>query len=245
MTEHASVGKVLPNYSVYILDEASSGPVPLGYPGEICVGGAGVALGYLNLPHLSVTKFVHDPFADADDVARGWTRMFKTGDRGRLRADGSLIFMRRNEGDNMVKLRGLRIDLDDVASTMVQAAGDVVAEAIVTVRGDDEAQMLVAHVVPRPGQGERLGAVELRKLAQSFPLPVYIRPSLVAAVDRLPQTPNGKVHRRAIEAIDLPKLGQQRPGSGEKLSLEEGELSLLWEEVLNGSMTLSRADLTR
>lgn len=245
MTEHASIGRVLPNYSVYILDEDSSRPVPLGYPGEICVGGAGVALGYLNLRDLSATKFVHDPFADADDEARGWTRMFKTGDRGRLRADGSLIFMGRQGGDSMIKLRGLRIDLDDVANTMVQAAGDVVAEAVVTVRGDDgEAQMLVAHVVLRPGQGETLGAGGLRKLAQSLPLPVYMRPSLVIAVDRLPHTPNGKIDRRAIEAMDLPTLEKQREGGGEKLSLEEGELSLLWEEVLDRSMAVSRAELT-
>ena len=246
LTEHVSVGKVLPNYSVYILDESSSEPVPLGYPGEICVGGAGVALGYLNLPNLSETKFVHDPFADANDVARGWTRMFKTGDLGRLRADGSLVFMGRKEGDNMIKLRGLRIDLEDVANTMVQAAGDVVAEAVVTVRGgdDDEAQMLVAHVVPRPGQGETLRVGELRKLAQSLPLPVYMRPSLVVVVDRLPQTANGKVDRRAIEAMELPSLGQQRERSGDKLSLEEGELSLLWEEVLGRSMTVSRVDFT-
>ncbi|PNY28310.1 Hybrid Polyketide synthase-nonribosomal peptide synthetase [Tolypocladium capitatum] len=244
IAEHASVGKVLPNYSVYILDEASSGPVPLGYPGEICVGGAGVALGYLNLPDLSATKFVHDPFADTDEMARGWTRMFRTGDRGRLRADGSLIFMGRKGGDNMVKLRGLRIDLDDVANTLVRAASDMVAEAVVTVRGDDLAQMLVAHVVPRPGQGETLGAGELRELAHSLPLPVYMRPSLVVGVDSLPHTPNGKVDRRAVEAMELPALGQQRQGSGETLSLTEGELSLMWEEVLDRSMTVSRADLT-
>nr|QPC57090.1 polyketide synthase-nonribosomal peptide synthetase [Tolypocladium sp. 49Y] len=245
MTEHASVGKILPNYSVYILDEVSSKPVPLGYPGEICVGGAGVALGYLNLPDLSEIKFVHDPFADAHDVSRGWTRMFKTGDLGRLRADGSLIFMGRKGGDNMIKLRGLRIDLDDVANTIVQAAGNVVAEAVVTVRGDaDQTQMLVAHVVPRPEQGESLGAEELRKLAQSLPLPVYMRPSLVIAVDRLPHTSNGKIDRRAIEAMELPAPEHNRGESGEKLSLEEGELSLLWEEVLDRSMALPRAELT-
>jgi amino acid adenylation domain-containing protein len=82
--DHASVGRVLPNYSVYILDENSSQPSPLGHPGEICVGGAGVALGYLNLPDISASKFVDDPFADAEDIARGWVKMFKTGDRGRL-----------------------------------------------------------------------------------------------------------------------------------------------------------------
>ncbi|RYP81233.1 hypothetical protein DL769_002063 [Monosporascus sp. CRB-8-3] len=245
IAEHASVGKVLPNYSVYILEEGTSPkPVPLGYPGEICIGGAGVALGYLDLPELSAAKFVHDPFADTDDVELGWTRIFRTGDRGRLRADGSLVFMGRMDGDSMVKLRGLRIDLDDVANTIVQAAEDVVSEAVVTVRGDDEERILVAHVVPRPGREKMLGA-QWRKLAQSLPLPLYMRPSLVVAVDRLPRTPNGKVDRRTIEAMELPALEQQqRAGSGEKLSLEEGELSLLWEEVLGGFAAVPRADLT-
>ncbi|OGM48141.1 hypothetical protein ABOM_002899 [Aspergillus bombycis] len=243
-TEHASVGRVLPNYSVYILDENSSEPVPLGYPGEICVGGAGVALGYLNLPNLSTAKFVLDPFADADDVARGWTRMFKTGDRGRLQADGTLVFMGRKENDNMVKLRGLRIDLDDVANTIVQTASDIVAEAIVTVRGEDEARMLVAHVVLHSEHNKTLAAAELQSLGHRLPLPVYMHPSLVVAVERLPQTPNGKVDRRAIESMDLPRWERSDQGNNRKLSLEEGELSLLWEEVLGQSLAVSRASLT-
>ncbi|KAE8383479.1 hybrid PKS-NRPS [Aspergillus bertholletiae] len=239
-----SVGRILPNYSVYILDENSSEPVPLGHPGEICVGGAGVALGYLNLPDLSAAKFVLNPFADAYDVARGWTRMFRTGDRGRLRADGTLVFMGRKENDNMIKLRGLRIDLDDVANTIVQTADDVVAEAIVTTRGEDEARMLVAHVVLQSDDGKTLAAEELQKLAQRLPLPAYMRPSLIVAVDRLPQTPNGKVDRKAIESMDLPRSEQKDEGSCQKLSLEEGELSLLWEEVLGQSLTVSRTGLT-
>ncbi|KAI1077856.1 hypothetical protein F5B20DRAFT_550573 [Whalleya microplaca] len=246
IAEYASVGKVLPNYSVYILEEgASLNPVPPGYPGEICIGGAGVALGYLNLPELSAAKFVHDPFADADDVERGWTRMFRTGDRGRLRTDGSLVFMGRTEGDCMIKLRGLRIDLDDVASIIAQTAEDVVSEVVVTARGDDEARILVAHVVPRPGRENMFRPEEWWKLAQKLPLPLYMRPSLVVAVDRLPRTPNGKVDRKSIEAMELPMLEQQQHDkSGGKLSLEEGELSLLWEDVLGGCATVSRADMT-
>ncbi|CAG8978702.1 hypothetical protein HYALB_00004685 [Hymenoscyphus albidus] len=244
ITEYTSVGKALPNYSVYILDETSSQPVPLGYPGEICVGGAGVALGYLNLSSLSASKFLEDPFATADDVSRDWTRMFKTGDRGRLLSDGSLIVMGRRDGDTMIKLRGLRIDLDDVANTMVQAASEVIAEAIVTAHGEDEAKRLVAHVVLRPGESEKLGARELRKLAQNLPLPTYMCPSLVVALDSLPRTTNGKVDRKAIQAMDLPLSEEQGDGSTEKLSLQEGEVSLLWEEVLGQSMAGSRVDLT-
>ncbi|KAI0911302.1 hypothetical protein F4823DRAFT_636623 [Ustulina deusta] len=246
IAEHTSVGRVLPNYSVYILGEGTSlKPVPLGYPGEICIAGAGVALGYMNLPETSASKFVHDPFADADDVMRGWTRMFRTGDRGRLRADGSLIFMGRMEGDNMVKLRGLRIDLDDVANTLMQTAEDVVSEAVVTVRGDDETRILVAYVVPRPGREKMLSVEGCRKLAQSLPLPLYMRPSLVIAIDRIPRVSNGKVDRRSVEAMEITVSEEQQcTKGGEKLSLEEGELSLLWEEVLGVSAAVPRAEWT-
>lgn len=256
-----SVGTVLPNYSVYIVAEGSGPgmePLPVGYPGEICIGGAGVALGYLNLPELSAAKFVNDPFADAQDVERGWTRVFRTGDRGSLRPDGSLVFMGRIGGsDAMVKLRGgLRVDLDDIASTIVATAGDRLSEAAVTVRGgdedEDEAQVLVAHVVPR--DDKKAGPQDWQRLMRDLPLPAYMRPSVVIAVDRLPQTPNGKIDRRRIETMDLPVVTnhhqqqqqQQKQRGGEqrkRLSLEEGELSLLWEEVLGGWTTATRAGL--
>ncbi|EEP81634.1 hypothetical protein UREG_06499 [Uncinocarpus reesii 1704] len=211
--DHSSVGRVLPNYSVYILDETSADPVPLGYPGEICIGGVGVAMGYLNLPNLSGAKFTHDPFADAEDVARGWTRMFKTGDRGRLQTDGSLIFMGRMENDSMVKMRGLRVDLDDVANTIVQTAADIVSEAAVALRGEDEGQILVAHVVPYLGQAETLTVAELQKLAQSLPLPAYMRPSLIVPVGHLPRTLNELYQASTLGrmAAHLHRVKEQEP----------------------------------
>jgi thioester reductase-like protein/aryl carrier-like protein len=245
ISEYESVGKVLPNYSVYILDENTGEPVPLGYPGEICIGGGGLALGYLNLPELSAAKFVPNPFAGAEDLARGWTRMFKTGDRGRFQADGSLVFMGRRQNDNMIKLRGLRIDLDDVANTILHTADNIVAEAAVTLRGEEDSQFLVAHVVPRQGQVEVPTDVEWQKLAQRLPLPVYMRPSLIVAIDYFPRTTNGKIDYRALQTADLPTFNWTAGGANQKLSLEEGELSLLWEEVFEGSMAVSRVNLTR
>ncbi|KAJ4347483.1 hypothetical protein N0V95_005404 [Ascochyta clinopodiicola] len=232
---YGSVGKVLPNYSVYIVDEVSSQPVPLGCPGEICIGGAGVAMGYLNLPELSTAKFVGDPFIGAEDTARGWSKMFKTGDRGRLRSDGSLIFMGRTDGDNMIKLHGVRIDLEDVANTLIQTADDVVAEAVVTVHGEDEARMLVAHVVLCEVASSTTTSDTLQEMAQNLPLPAYMRPALVVVTESLPRTSNGKVDRKALAAKDLSALqtqGYKRPSG--KMSLEVGELSLLWTEVLHG-----------
>ncbi|KAH8701279.1 hypothetical protein GQ44DRAFT_764593 [Phaeosphaeriaceae sp. PMI808] len=235
--EYGSVGKVLPNQFVYIVDEVSSRPVPLGCLGEICVGGAGVAIGYLNLPGLSTTKFVRDPFVGAEDAARGWSTMFTTGDRGRLRSDGSLIFMGRTDDDNMIKLRGVRIDLEDVASTLVHTAGDVVAEAVVTVHREDEARMLVAHVVLREGASNSTTSDSLQEMAQNLPLPAYMRPALVVPRESIPRTPNGKVDRKPLTVMELPVLENQgSKGPSGKMSLEVGELSLLWTEVLHGNL---------
>ena len=235
--EYGSVGKVLPNYSVYIMDEVSSQPVPLGCPGEICVGGAGVAMGYLNLPDLTATKFIRDPFVGAEDAGRGWSTMFKTGDRGRLRSDGSLIFMGRADGDNMIKLHGVRIDLEDVSSTLVQTAGDVVAEAVVTAHGEDEARMLVAHVVLREGASKSRTLDSLHEMAQNLPLPGYMRPALVVPREFLPRTPNGKVDRKTLASIKLPVLESKRSKRPNgKMSLEVGELSLLWTEALHDNL---------
>ncbi|KAM5429353.1 putative Hybrid PKS-NRPS biosynthetic cluster [Microsporum canis] len=247
MSEYASVGTVIPNNSVYIVDEFSSQAVPIGFPGEICIGGAGVAMGYLNLPHLSASKFVEDPFTDTADIQRGWSRMFRTGDRGRLRTDGSLVFMGRLGSDRMVKLRGLRIDLDDVANTMVRAAGDVIAEAVITIYGEYEEKILIAHVVPCPGRkGMELAKGGWREIVRRLPLPAYMRPSLVITVNHLPQTPNGKVDRGSLEAPDFQTLKQVCVENEEtkKLSLEEGELRFIWEEVLGESLTSHRAELT-
>nr|QCQ29630.1 polyketide synthase-nonribosomal peptide synthase [Alternaria oxytropis] len=235
--DYGSVGKVLPNYSVYIVDEVSSQLVPLGFPGEICIGGAGVAIGYLNLPELSSAKFIRDPFVTVEDAGREWLTMFKTGDRGRLRPDGSLVFMGRTDGDNMIKLRGVRIDLEDVASNLVHTAGDVVAEAVVTVHGEDEARMLVAHVVLREDASKSITLDSLQEMAQNLPLPAYMRPALVVPREHLPRTSNGKVDRKSLTSMELPMLeNQSSTRHGGKMSLEVGELSLLWTEVLHQHM---------
>lgn len=245
ISEYASVGKVLPNNSIYILDEDSGEPVPLGYPGEICIGGGGLALGYLNLAEFSATKFVHNPFAGAEDLSRGWNRMFKTGDRGWLQDDGSLVFIGRRQNDNMIKLRGLRIDLDDVANTILHAADKTVAGAAVTLRGEEDSKFLVAHVVPRQGQTEITTEIEWQKLTKRLPLPIYMRPSLIVAIDHFPRMASGKIDYKALQTVDLPTFDSTSEGGNQKLSLQEGELSLLWEEVFGGSMAVSRANLTR
>lgn len=224
-----SVGKPIPNSSIYILDEAGK-PVPNGFPGEICVGGTGVALGYLDLAELNKSKFVEDPFALPEDSAKGWSRMYRTGDKGRLLKDGSLVFMGRLDGDTQIKLRGLRIELDEVANTLLRTAQGSLSDAIVSVRGDPE--FLVAHVVFAPGKS--ISDSDLRELARNLPLPQYICPSMIIPLEHLPMTQNGKVDRKAIQALPWPaERPELQPRTTESLTLSEGELRLLWKDVLH------------
>jgi thioester reductase-like protein/acyl carrier protein len=149
--------------------------------------------------------------------------------------------MGRREDDNMVKLRGLRIDLDDVANTLVNSADSVVIEAAVTLRTEHETQILVAHVVLRTGREKEMRTEDLQKMAHTLPLPAYMRPSLIIPVKSLPRTLSGKLDRGAVATWELPPVVKE---GGEKLSLEMGELSLLWNEVLNHSLVTPRTNLT-
>lgn len=220
------VGKALPNYSVYIVDE-NCRALPTGLAGEICIGGAGVALGYLGLPEQTDLKFVSDICASSEDIAKGWTTMYKTGDKGHLLEDGTLVFMGRMDGDNQVKLRGLRIELDDISNALLNARRGLIADAIVTIRGDPP--FLVAHV--RAISGACLDQESLQRLVAELPLPQYMLPSMIIPLESLPTNANGKVDRSAIAALPLPNR-QDKPVSQIPLSLAEGELRLLWEKIL-------------
>ena len=220
-----SVGKAIPNTSVYILDNDSQA-LPIGFPGEIYIGGPGVAGGYLD-SKLTSSKFVHNLFATPEDVAQGWNVMYRTGDKGYLREDGSLVFLGRTEGDSLVKLRGLRIELNEVAHVILDAAQGSLADVVVTVRGRPE--FLVAHVVF--ARGSHLSEAELDALCADLPLPQYMIPSIILASDRLPTTANGKIDRKAVGELPLPARNLRSDEKG-SLTVAEGELRLIWRAVL-------------
>ncbi|KAL4734223.1 lovastatin nonaketide synthase [Aspergillus similis] len=226
-----SVGFPICNTSVYIVDSQTRDILPVGFAGEICIGGAGVALGYLD-PKINNEKFVADPFATAEDVGRGWDRMYRTGDRGCLRADGSLVFLGRVDGDSMVKLRGLRIELDEVAHAILAASQGTLTDAAVTVRGDPE--FLVAHVVL--SQHHELATQDLRLILSRLSLPRYMIPSMILPLDGLPTTPNGKLDRKALSTLPLPAAEPVQENSmmtnHPPLTVAEGELSRLWRQIL-------------
>ncbi|KAM0331382.1 hypothetical protein ACHAQA_003055 [Verticillium albo-atrum] len=224
----SAVGKAIPNTAIYILSEDGKTAFPAGMPGEICIGGSGVARGYLDAG-LSRDKFVPNPFATRDDRARGQDVMYHTGDKGYLRMDGSLAFLGRiNGGETVVKLRGLRIDLNEVANAILAAARkDSLADAIVMVRG--ETQFLVAYVVL--ARGKSLDHEQLDMLLQDLELPRYMIPSMIVPLDRLPTSTNGKVDRAALNALPLPDRHAKGDAKG-TLTVPEGELRVLWQTVL-------------
>ncbi|WP_153045394.1 non-ribosomal peptide synthetase, partial [Pseudomonas syringae] len=182
------IGRPIGNTRIYLLD-AHGQPVPIGVSGEIHIGGAGVARGYLNLPELTAERFLDDPFS-AEPAAR----MYKSGDLGRWLADGNIEYLGRN--DDQVKLRGFRIELGEIESRLSECPG--VREAVVLVRehrpGD---KRLVAYLTAQ--EGAVLSAAQLREqLSQG--LAEYMIPSAFVTLARFPLTPNGKLDRRALPA---------------------------------------------
>ncbi|KAF5710356.1 polyketide synthase [Fusarium mundagurra] len=214
---YSSVGPANPNTSIYILGE-SVNVVPQGLTGEIGVGGVGVALSYRDERSTS-QKFVPNPFATAGYTKKWWTMMYRTRDKGLIRADGGLQFMGRMDCDTTVKLRALRVDLDDVANVMLQQFKDSLEDVVVTVRGDPA--FLVAHVVLTLGAS--MDASKLQELASTPPLPQSMRPALT--------------DRRAIAGLPLPTTPASyeplKKVSDRKPTLAEGELRLIWHNVLS------------
>ncbi|MGW1336506.1 amino acid adenylation domain-containing protein [Streptomyces rubiginosohelvolus] len=178
-----SVGRPLPGWSVRVLD-AHGRPVPPGAPGEIVVGGAGVALGYLNRPALTAERFVPDPREPAG------RRLYRSGDLGRLLPDGTLEHLGRI--DDQVKVRGFRIEPGEIRHVLLE--DPAVSAAAVTVTGGDAgdaaAVRIDAYVVPAPGAGEDPGPVRERAARL---LPPHMVPATVTVLPALPLTANGKL----------------------------------------------------
>ncbi|MEV8517137.1 amino acid adenylation domain-containing protein [Dactylosporangium sp. NPDC051484] len=175
-----AIGGPIPGTRVYVVDDRMRA-VPAGVPGELVIAGAGVALGYLRRPRLTADRFVPDPWGPAG------ARMYRTGDRARQRADGTLEFLGRL--DTQVKVRGHRIELGEVETVLAGCPG--VAAAVAAVRDD----ALAAYVTARPGAGVDPAAIRDAARAK---LPAYAVPATVTVLDALPLTPNGKVDRAAL-----------------------------------------------
>ncbi|WP_414501635.1 amino acid adenylation domain-containing protein [Zymobacter sp. IVIA_5232.4 C2] len=186
--EALHIGRPIDNASVYLLDEQGQ-PVPLGVVGELYVGGAQVARGYLDRPELTAERFLPDPFATELGA-----RMYRTGDLARWRADGTLEYHGRN--DFQVKLRGFRIELGEIEAAIAACEG--IDSAIVVTKGGDQQPYLTAYYTVT-GSGVTPEALQ-GQLAER--LPAYMVPSAWVPLDALPLTANGKVDRRALPEPD-------------------------------------------
>jgi amino acid adenylation domain-containing protein len=185
-----SIGRPIANTQIYILD-AHLRPAPVGAPGELFIGGAGVTQGYLNRPDLTADKFLPDPFRIESS-----NRMYRTGDLARYRPDGDLEFLGRI--DNQVKILGFRIEPEEIEAVLGQHP-DVRAIAVVVREDAPGEKRLVAWLVP----GERpITVPELRSYAQHR-LPAHMVPSAFVMVDSLPHTPNRKIDKKALAALPL------------------------------------------
>lgn len=233
---------ITPNGSVYIVDE-NLNAVPAGVSGEIVLGGAAVAKGYLNDDALTAERFTHDKFASLYFKSKGWTTAHRTGDRGVLASDGRLILQGRVEGSTQVKLAGIRVDLQDVEATILHAVPEV-SQVVVSARSvsgsDDITPFLVAFVVlsntSLPSEKTRF----LGELPRSLPLPQYLKPAVVVGVDHLPTNASQKIDRRAIDAWPLPESTEEvraAVNDDDELDAEfEVALRQLWDEVLPEGM---------
>ncbi len=183
------IGRPVANTTVWVLDECSQ-LCPVGVPGELCIGGEGVGIGYLNRPELTAEKFIADPFHQGQ-------RLYRTGDRGRWRNDGTLEHLGRL--DFQVKIRGVRIELGEIEAALQQSPG--IAQSVVVAHEDSPGdKRLVAYVVMQAGLA--LGAAGQTALRERLrrSLPSYMLPQQFVALDAMPLLPNGKINRKALPA---------------------------------------------
>lgn len=227
-TEHSSIpiGKPIANTKVFILDKYLQ-PQPIGIPGELYVGGDGLARGYLNRPELTAQIFIQNPFNnDVND------RLYKTGDLCRYLPDSNIEFIERV--DHQVKLRGFRIELDEIEAVISQQ--EFVSNAVVIAQENESGEKyLAAYFVSKQKPADEQQASEnseqLQQLVKSK-LPDYMVPSFFIELEQIPLTPNGKVDRKALPKPTSQQY-QRNAGYVAPRTSNEEILASIWADVLS------------
>jgi amino acid adenylation domain-containing protein len=211
------IGRPIANAQIYVLNQGME-LVPPGVPGELCIGGAGIAKGYLNQPQQTAERFVADPFSKDPGP------LYRTGDLARFLPDGNVEFLGRI--DQQVKIRGFRVEPAEIESVLKQHSA--VREVVVVPQEDKSGdKRLVAYVV---GGKPSPSTEDLRSYLQTK-LPDYMVPSAIVKLEMLPLTPNGKVDVHALPSVDEVTTVTQRIFMAPRNPVEQG-LSEIWREVL-------------
>ncbi|CAM2010577.1 non-ribosomal peptide synthetase/type I polyketide synthase [Acanthopleuribacter pedis] len=214
-TAMSPIGVPLPDLSLEVLD-AHGEPVPLGVAGELQVGGAGLARGYLNQPALTAQRFVPNPHGPAG------ARLYRSGDLAKRRADGELVYVGRH--DHQVQLRGFRLELGEIEARLVKHPA--VREAVVLLRDDaTRGEHLTAWWV-----GDAAAAEELRPMLREV-LPAYMVPAYFVHMEHLPRTGNDKIDRRALP--DPKPAGHDAEAAAAQRTPAETTMAEIWASVLN------------
>jgi amino acid adenylation domain-containing protein/non-ribosomal peptide synthase protein (TIGR01720 family) len=218
-TRPPTMGRPITNTEVYILDRRLQ-PTPVGVPGDLYIGGDGLARGYLNRPALTAAKFIPNPYSRQKGA-----RLYHTGDVAYYMPNGNIEYLGRL--DHQVKIRGFRIELGEIEAALQEHPA--VREAVVIARAEEgEEERLAAYVVAQ--SGETITAGELRAMLKEK-LPDYMAPSAFITVEEIPQTPNGKVDRGALLAIDYIHPARERQDEPPRTAVEQ-QIAAIWKEVL-------------
>lgn len=232
----------LPNYELVITDQHMN-PLPVGMPGEICIAGAGVTNGYLNLPDQTSDKFI--PKENLPQIMRQggwnsqWQTVYRTGDKGRILEDGSLHILGRLGSDSQVKILGQRVELDEIANVILEVGGNSIIDAAVSFRPQSET--LAAFVVfEKDFVGDKSSSATQLK---ALPLPPYMCPAFVIPIESIPLMSSGKKDRRAIDELFIFDDDTEKIGALD--GIDEGALDAtgtkrrmiqVWQEVLGRHM---------
>jgi len=216
------VGRPMANTTAYVLDQDLN-QLPIHLPGEIYIGGANLAIGYHNRPDLTSERFIPDPFHPGG-------RLYRTGDLGSFQPDGNIAYLGRR--DHQVKVRGMRVELEEVESALAQHPRVQECRALL-VESKSAGPLLAAYYVGKPGTapgGDGVYAEDLRGFLHQR-LPDYMIPERFIQLQRLPLNPNGKLDRAALPSLDSITLQPESKTDPPRDQLER-QIAVIWEEVL-------------